>query len=216
MKTVESTPLRRPWARIAIALAYFAGISLIVGWSLPDGVAADRPADVAMRLPEPGDIQAAAAFAKPIADAGKTRSRVNCAGCGVIESVQQDRYARIAVMARVPCRRRRRRPRPSLDVADPTTPESLANTVASVIADGRGRKKVAVTTRHQIVVRFRDGSRQVFDEATPRSLRVGDRIMVIAGTAEAKGRAGCPSGGERRPLAQCALPNRRLARGRGD
>jgi hypothetical protein len=60
--------------------------------------------------------------------------------------------------------------------------DSLADTVASVIADGRGRKKVTVNTRHQIVVRFRDGSKQVFDEATPRSLHVGDRIVVIAGT----------------------------------
>ena len=61
---------------------------------------------------------------------------------------------------------------------------------ASVIADGRGRKKVAIDTRHQIVVRFRDGSKQVFDEATPRSLHVGDRIVVIAGTEEQKVLAG--------------------------
>ena len=65
--------------------------------------------------------------------------------------------------------------------------DSLADTVASVIADGRGRKKVTVNTRHQIVVRFRDGSKQVFDEATPRSLHVGDRIVVIAGTQAAEG-----------------------------
>ena len=68
--------------------------------------------------------------------------------------------------------------------------DSLADTVASVIADGRGRKKVTVNTRHQIVVRFRDGSKQVFDEATPRSLHVGDRIVVIAGTEETKALAG--------------------------
>ena len=68
--------------------------------------------------------------------------------------------------------------------------DSLADTVASVIADGRGRKKVTVNTRHQIVVRFRDGSKQVFDEATPRSLHVGDRIVVIAGTQEPKVLAG--------------------------
>ena len=59
-----------------------------------------------------------------------------------------------------------------------------------MIADDRGRKKVAIDTRHQIVVRFRDGSKQVFDEATPRSLHVGDRIVVIAGTEEKKVLAG--------------------------
>ncbi len=71
-----------------------------------------------------------------------------------------------------------------------TTRIRLPETVASVIADGRGRKKVTVNTRHQIVVRFRDGSKQVFDEATPRSLHVGDRIVVIAGTQQPRVVAG--------------------------
>jgi hypothetical protein len=39
-----------------------------------------------------------------------------------------------------------------------------------------------IDTHHQIVVRLRDGTKQVFDETTPRTLRVGDRIMVIART----------------------------------
>ena len=75
----------------------------------------------------------------------------------------------------------------------------------SVIADGRGRKKVTVNTRHQIVVRFRDGSKQVFDEATPRSLHVGDRIVVIAGTEQSEG-PGRNSSGVRKPTsgAVCA------------
>ena len=61
--------------------------------------------------------------------------------------------------------------------------ESLADTVAATIADEHAVRKVAVITRHQIVARFPDGTRHVFDEATPRTMRVGDRVRVIAGAA---------------------------------
>ena len=61
--------------------------------------------------------------------------------------------------------------------------ESLADTVAATIADENAVRRVAVITRHQIVVRFPDGTRHVFDEVTPRTLRVGDRVRVIAGAA---------------------------------
>ncbi len=95
-------------------------------------------------------------------------------------------------------------PRVSCDAGDPTqyrdgsndlvhagrdSVESLADAVASVIATGRGRRKLMVNTRHQIVLRFGDGSKQVLDEATARHLNVGERIMVIAGT-DAKALAG--------------------------
>ncbi len=38
-----------------------------------------------------------------------------------------------------------------------------------------------VTSSYQIVVRFRDGSRRVFNEATARALQSDDRVQVIAG-----------------------------------
>jgi hypothetical protein len=59
--------------------------------------------------------------------------------------------------------------------------EPLADIVAAAAVGKRGAKKFAVTTRHQIVVRFRDGSRQVLNEATPRALHEGERVIVIAG-----------------------------------
>src|SRR5205823_6075873 len=112
----------------------------------------------------------------------KPRGKAGCAGCGVVVAVLRIETP-VAVMAGCyvgdgPAFHAR------LINAGGYDTDSLANTVASVIADGRGRKKVAINTRHQIVVRFRDGSKQVFDEATPRSLHVGDRIVVIAGTEE--------------------------------
>jgi hypothetical protein len=44
---------------------------------------------------------------------------------------------------------------------------------------------VALSTRHRIVVRFPDRTRPLFDEATPRTLQVGERIKVVAGAARA-------------------------------
>jgi hypothetical protein len=106
---------------------------------------------------------------------------VNCAECGVIESVRMidtrdelpggceaGESGRSDVSGNVFAAGRR-------DL------ESLADTVSALISDKHGVKKVAVTTRHQIVVRFRDGATHAFDEAAPRTLRVGDRVTVIAG-----------------------------------
>jgi outer membrane lipoprotein SlyB len=57
---------------------------------------------------------------------------------------------------------------------------TLADTVADAIGgDGTG-KNLRRVTGYQIVVRFRDGSRHVFTETTPRSLRLGDRVLVVA------------------------------------
>ena len=116
---------------------------------------------------------------------GKPRAKASCDGCGVIVAVLRVDTP-VPIMAGCyagdgPAFNGR-----LVNAGGPYDSDLLANTVASVIADGRGRKKVTVNTRHQIVVRFRDGSKQVFDEATPRSLRVGDRIVVIAGTEQTK------------------------------
>jgi outer membrane lipoprotein SlyB len=64
---------------------------------------------------------------------------------------------------------------------------TLADIVAGAIVGDHGTANVGVTTRHQIVIRFRDGSRQVFNEEKPRTWRVGDRIQVIAGATGANG-----------------------------
>jgi hypothetical protein len=47
--------------------------------------------------------------------------------------------------------------------------------------ESRGLAALADTSSYQTVVRFRDGSRRVFNEATARALQSGDRVMVIAG-----------------------------------
>jgi len=44
-----------------------------------------------------------------------------------------------------------------------------------------GAQLTTVDAGYRIVIRFRDGSRQVFDEASARTLQPGERIQVIAG-----------------------------------
>jgi len=54
---------------------------------------------------------------------------------------------------------------------------TLADAVSGATAnDGKKGKRIS---GYQIVVRFRDGTRHVFTEATPRSLRQGDRVLVV-------------------------------------
>jgi hypothetical protein len=57
--------------------------------------------------------------------------------------------------------------------------------VAPVIAERPDARPLAAALTHQIVVRLADGSRIVFNEPTARSLRAGERILVIAGATAA-------------------------------
>jgi len=178
-------PQLRMRARMAIALAYFIGITLIAGLSLPEGADFSRSAEQTMQLPDTGSSAARTVPANLMPATARKRNKVNCAGCGVIESVSTidargvfaggchaGESGRPHISGKIFATGRR-------DV------ESLADTVAATIADENPARNFAVITRHQIVVRFPDGTKHVFDEATPRTLRVGDRVMVIAGAAGA-------------------------------
>lgn len=168
---------------MTIALACRAGMAAIVGWSLAMGAAAEQPVESAMRQPDTGLSTAKSAPEDLLPEIGKRRSRARCAGCAVVESMRRiDTSHALKV---------------SCDAGDSTgylagssdlvhpgrdTVEPLADAVALMIATEHGRRKTAINTRYQIVLRFADGSKQVLDEATPRNLNVGERIMVIAGT----------------------------------
>ena len=71
-----------------------------------------------------------------------------------------------------------------LDDSRPSRIEPLADIVATAAVAKPGAKRFAATTRHQIVVRFRNGWRRVLNEATPRALHEGDRVIVIAGVGK--------------------------------
>jgi hypothetical protein len=53
--------------------------------------------------------------------------------------------------------------------------------VADTLAGRSDAGMIKVTTSYQFIVRFRDGSRNVFDRATRGTLHLGERIHVIAG-----------------------------------
>jgi hypothetical protein len=50
-----------------------------------------------------------------------------------------------------------------------------------VVEQPTGARLTTGDAGYRIVIRFRDGSRQVFDEASARTLQPGERIQVIAG-----------------------------------
>jgi len=190
MTFVELTRLRQGPMRVAVAFLYFAAIAAVVGWSSPKGNAGDR-VDLAMRLPDTATHRASETLATPAPatpEAAKPRGKAICADCGVIESVQRidtrigfTGWCDAAEIARTQSSgaafgRDFRGDR-----------EPLGETIAAAIAENRTTTKEVVTTRHRIVVRLRDGRRHVFDESTPRTVKVGDRIVVIAGAPRTDG-----------------------------
>jgi hypothetical protein len=113
---------------------------------------------------------------------GAARTKEHCAGCGVVESVR---------------RIERRDTAPGVCDAMDSEPFWMHGNARHGTADGGvgplssfgdgtfagqpDARRTLVKSTYQIVVRFRDGSRHVFNEATPRTLRLGERIQVIAG-----------------------------------
>ncbi len=187
MKTLESNQPRRRRLDIAIALICFTGVAGIVGCTLPDGVAAaGHGVESPTRLQNTGISDDAVVAARQPLATRKTRSAVNCSGCGVVESVQRietrdelmgECNAGEFAMARTGGTL-------LSGEGGRDNLEALADIVAVGVAGEARAKRSIVTTRHQIVVRLRDGSKQVFDEAAPRTVRVGDRITVIAAAPE--------------------------------
>jgi outer membrane lipoprotein SlyB len=176
---------------MAVRAFYFIGMVAIVGWSLPNTgstAPAGPSAELAMPISDREVPATAVERPGPAPTARNARSRVNCDGCGVIESVRRidtrDEIMQWCTIGNIAGTRVPGNPIGDNERADLA---SLADTAASVIAGDQRTRKYRVTTRHQIVVRFRDGTRHVFNEDVPRTLREGDRIQVIAGSAGANG-----------------------------
>jgi outer membrane lipoprotein SlyB len=193
MNTLESRPPRPKLAPMALKACYFIGMAAIVGWSLPQAgsaAPAGPRAESAMQVQMPGGEAPATAVEAPalMQSPRNARSRVNCDGCGVIESVRRiDMRDEIMEWCTIGNIAGTRVPGNPIGGDEPGDLASLADKAAGVIAGDQRTRKFRVTTRHQIVVRFRDGTRHVFNEDSPRTLREGDRIQVIAGSAGANG-----------------------------
>ena len=186
MNFVGRTQLRQRRVRAAFAVAYLAAVAAIVGWSSSKGLAAGDQMQLAMRLPDRANTQSAPAPATQ--DVAKLRGKAVCAECGVIESVQRiDTRLEFTGWCDAAEIARTQNSGKAFGHEFRGDRESLRETVAAAMAVNRITTKDIVTTRHRIVVRMRNGKQQVFEEAAPRMLNVGDRIVVIAGAPGTRG-----------------------------
>ena len=74
-----------------------------------------------------------------------------------------------------------------LSDAEKTGLPRLTDISALATLGKQGARNVRIVARYQMVVRLRDGSKRIFDEETPRTLRVGDRVQIIDGAADMNG-----------------------------
>ena len=119
-----------------------------------------------------------------LSEGGSVRKKLDCAGCGVVESVSRiDRREGIGGVCAHPYAYSDTFwvTGSVHDGGEYSGVETFRDTVAGTLAGRSGAGPIKVTTRYQFVVRLRDGSRHVFDEATRRTLHLGERIHVIAG-----------------------------------
>ena len=175
-------------SNVAAAVVYLTCSAAIVGWSLPDAGTGRNSAKFAMATPAPVVRSAPDADSPQAQVMAKARSKLNCAECGVIESMRRiDAREEIVGWCALGETAGTSIPRDVLAGGQRFDPAPLADIAAGAVAGDRGAMKIRVTTQHQIVVRFRDGSKHVFNEETPRTVRVGDRIQVIAGAVRPNG-----------------------------
>jgi outer membrane lipoprotein SlyB len=174
--------------RLVVAACYFLGIAAIVGWSLPEAGPAAHRVESTIRLTGGEPAAAVVLQPRPVRATRSARPRANCDGCGVVESVRTiDTPEETMAWCAIGDPAGSRYPGYLFEVGDRHDPATLAETVAGAIVGDNRARKVRVTTRYEFVVRFPDGSRRVFNEDTPRTLREGERINVIAGSSGANG-----------------------------
>jgi hypothetical protein len=158
---------------------------------LPKSVAAGNRVEAAMRPPTIQAYPANEPATRPallVEEPGKARGKPICAECGIIESVQRiDTPMQFTGWCDATEIARTQNSGKAFGRDFRADRESLRETVAAAIAESRDTTKDAVTTRHRIVVRLRNGSRHVFEEAAPRMVHVGDRMVVIAGAPRTNG-----------------------------
>ena len=181
-------------AQTAAVVAGVIGIAAVAAWSLPKVMAAGASVSerqTATRATVTGPHRPGEPTARPAIltdDPIKSHGKPLCHECGIIEALQRietplkftgwcdaTEIARTTNSGRAYGRDFR------------VDQEPLPDTVAAAIAASRSTTKEATTTRHRIIVRLRNGSRQVFEEAMPRTVNVGDRMVVIAGVSRASG-----------------------------
>lgn len=107
------------------------------------------------------------------------RAKLHCAGCGVVESMRRIEHRETA--GGVCYAMDSERLWMPHNAGDRLHAAAFSPVRANVFTGHRGTRMPRVHSTYQIVVRFRDGSRHVFNEPTPRTLQLGEPVQVIAG-----------------------------------
>ena len=159
-----------------IRLARFR-LSLLLGLLLIVAAFAGRASITERRDAERDAVTGQAPADARRADDG-SRGKAPCAGCGVVESVR--RIDRSEIVGDVCAATDFNRFGVTGSARDGGATQ-LADVIDRALAGRNGAKRMTVSSRYQIVIRLRDGSRRVFDEATARTMQTGERVVVIAG-----------------------------------
>ena len=168
MRTSVDQPARlQTWIAV-IAICLLAGSSLVAivrviamsYASAPGGGTSSR-----QRAAPDGAMGAFPADPQSLNEAGQTsssrRSRATCRECGVIWSIVPiERYGDVGGTERSHVK---------------NTGSDSGRASGSAVAAG------GTAVSYDVTVRFRDGSTIVLSEATPRSWRMGSRVIAIAG-----------------------------------
>jgi hypothetical protein len=132
---------------------------------------------------EPNDRASETASAPRVAAVGSddpaVQRKSRCKDCGVVESVSRIERQRledgVCIVSDINVLRGDLEDRSEVSKGMPT----LANIVRRAVAGQSLAQIVPTQYRYRMVVRLRDGTRHVFDEATSRTLRSGDFVHVI-------------------------------------
>ena len=162
MRMPFSRPLRMPlWiAGILLCLLAASGIVAIVSAtptsyaSIPDE---DAPSNYA-QAPSGEDARAKDLLTRSALPPAARSNRAWCPACGVVESMRQIER--------------------SGDVGERAT---VNTRIAGVASGGAIAADDMAGERHELTVRFRDGSMMVLNEPTRRSWQLGNRVIVIGG-----------------------------------
>ena len=167
MRTHFESPARVPmWiAGISICLLAAAGL-VAIARSIPASYANipddSEPSSRETAPNGPDGAQAEHLQAEPAVGptVNKRRNGVRCPECGVVESIRKIEL--------------------SGDIGGRgTVGVKVAEGVSAGASSAAIAPEAVATKSYEITVRFRDGSRTILNEATPRSWRLGSRVMVI-------------------------------------
>lgn len=155
MKTQSHSYLYLPWLVVGIAVILFstAGIAAIMGWH-PASIG-DSGNPVALHDSAEVSTKAVVQTAETAQRRARARANGRCAECGLVVSMGE---------------------------TNGHEDDVGVGAAGGVMDADQDERPMNLVTRYEIIVRMADGSYRVINQASPASWRVGERVIVIAGT----------------------------------